>query len=411
MMRATGTQKTELQDRNMWVRSDAMSELQGVLNVGVNMKPFAFTQLATRIQLMQVVDFVTHAKNLLSEVARAQGKGKQADITTRLPVVSTADAVARIKKVWTQVQSDSPEIRAEMASLAKMGALRPQHGQEGIIPTGAWLWKIDTASRILMNRFYSQLVKEGKAVKDLTARRNFINQIGQYNDRFMQPWMRFMRRTGLSPFIVAGRTFNRNATRALTGDPGVSTTDAESKAEMRNLNLLGVAMSATIPMMINTVTVGNPLGRPGTPLFGIDLGRDQKDDGTHDVLDLGQLSGLARATREWGIADVYQGLRAGQTPEQIAKKAGKSIQQGRSHPWTGPGVGFLETAAFKEGPAKAVEDINPMLFKPLGGAKGGPIETKLTPESGERDIPSRIGTAFDTILSSPSGAVGYKDVR
>jgi hypothetical protein len=408
---AGGYQRTALVPRDMWVRSDAMTELQGVLNVGVNMKPFPWTQLATRVQLFQVVDFVTHAKNLLSEVARAQGKGKGADIATRIPLVSTGDAVGRISKVFAEVRSDTPEIRAEMASLAKMGVLRPVHGQDAILPTGKWLWEIDTASRVLMNRFYDQLVKEGKAVDNLTARRNYINQVGQYNDRFMTPWMRFARRAGVSPFVVAGRTFNRNATRVLTGKSGAEATSPEAEADMRRLNLMTVAMSATIPMMVNTWTTGNPLGRPGTPLFGIDLGRKQKDDGSHDVIDLGQATGLARATREWGIADTYAGLRAGQTPEQIGSKAALSVSRGRSHPWTGPGVAFgLDW--LKEGPKTAVQKINPTVVNPLSKeGKGGPLETKFTPESGERNIPSRLGTLLDTFISSPSGAFGYKSVR
>ena len=408
---AGGAQRTALVDRDMWVRSDAMTDLQGVLNVGVNMKPIFAVQLATRVQLFQVVDFVTHAKNLLSEEARSQGKGKRADVLTRIPGIATGDAIGRIYKAFHEVRADSPDIRAEMAFLGKLGVLRPAHGQDAILPTGKWLWEIDTATRVLMNRQFDNLVQAGKVTNSVTNRRNFINQVGQYNDRFMGPWMRWARRTGFSPFIVAGRTFNRNATRTLTGNPGAETTGPEAETDMRRLNLMTAAMSATIPMMVNAWTTGNPMGRPGTPLFGIDIGRKEKDDGTHDVIDLGQVSGLARATRNWGIADTYQGLRAGQTPEQIGSKAALTVTRGRSHPWTGPGPSFA-LDWHKEGAKKAVEKINPTIVNPLSGeSKYGFFETKLSPESGDRTALSRVGTGIDTLLSSPAGAFGYKDVR
>jgi hypothetical protein len=178
---------------------------------------------------------------------------------------------------------------------------------------------------------------------------------------------------------------------------------------MRKLNLMTAAMSATIPMMVNTVTVGSPFGRIGTPLFGIDYGLPENEDGSHKVLDLGQISGLARATREWGVSEVYKGLRAGQTPEQIGSKAALAVARGRSHPWTGPGVS-AGIDAIKKGPRKAAENINPMFAAPLGTSKYGFFEEMLTPESGERTAASRAGAVVDVVAKAPTGAVGHKDV-
>lgn len=415
----TTTGKTEFVGKTAWVRSDARQEIRNVLDLDPHHKANWFLSAATTVQLKQLADFVVHGKNLLSEVTRSQGKGTYKDLISKLPIIGQVDAADSIGNVFKEINADTPKIRAEIAELAKLGVLRSEHGAEDIIPTAHLLWKIDTGSRVLMNRYYKRLVKRGLAEDSVSAQRNFILQVGQYNDRLMNTFKKRVRRAGLSPFLVAGETFNRQAYRTLvSGFSGVKGKDEAGSDYMTSVNTAGTMIAATIPMMINYATTGSVLGRPGTKLFSVDLGLPQREDGSIDQVDLGQLTGHRRAMRLLGLDALSEAVRGGQTIGQGASKMALDSMRSIAHPYTGPGAqmaaevaGMLATGPTKEKTVKALEKLNPA-FSYLGKPQYGALESgSLAKSDGKQTADSRTARFFDTLLKSPMGAFGYKRVK
>ena len=336
--------KTIETEMTLYVRQDMAREIRDVLNTDMRMDQNPVAKFLTMVQIAQISDLVTHSKNLLSAVTRAQGAGSAwTDITRKMPVFNSIDALVRIGHVSQEVLADTPEIRAEIADMARQGLLRQEFPPTGIarITHGQqFIHKFDTASRVILNRFFTNLVERGLMKDTLEARRSFVNDAGQYNSRLMGSWMRSMRDMGLSPFVVAGRNFNRLGRKMLTGDPGVGATSASAAAQMRLLNLLQTALLFTIPMMFNYLRTGKVGGRSGTPLGALDLGLKEDKNGKHTTLDLLQISGLRRGMRSIGLEALIEGYRSGQSVNEISGKAFKQSYQSALHPWVGPAVGF-----------------------------------------------------------------------
>lgn len=416
--------------KGMWVRSDLVEELRIALDTDLRIHRNPVLNGFTALQLAQIADAVTHSKNLHSCIVRAQGADAAwKDAIRKIPGIGTADAIARVFSVGREVLADTPAIRSEMAEMAKQGLLRPQYPPSGfqqVMHTQEFLHKMDTACRIIMNRFYNSMVERGLAVDNPHNRRQFINQVGQYNDRLMGKYMQSFKRMGLAPFIVAGRNFNRQGTRWITGNPGFETTGRPASARIYLMNAMGTVVLATIPMMLNAITNGTPFGRSGTPIGAWDPGIDEDEKGKHRVVDLFQMVGFRRGLKRLGLEALIEGAREGHDFNQIAGQAFMDIGRSAMHPWLGPGVsgaikalsgyqldvrGKFEAQKIPEGgilqqvenARAALESQNPLLYsmaRPLLAAAG--IDQK--PEKPYMDELSK------TFLKSPYSAFGIKDV-
>ncbi len=426
----SSTGYTRKVERPLFIRKDLARELKSVLNADLPASSHPVARALTTIQLTQIADAVTHAKNIMSVVTRAQGAGSAwKDITRKMPVFGTVDAARRIMDVYDEISQDSPAIRKEMADMARQGLIRPQFpsmGIQKITHAQEFLHACDTASRLIMNRFYDNLVQRGLAVDSQANRRQFINQIGQYNSRLMGEWSRRFRDLGISPFIVAGRNFNRQGRWAVSGNPGLETTGPAAEWQMRVTNLFGTSLLATLPMMLNVLTTGSPFGRSGTPVGAWDLGKAEDEKGKHKVIDLLQLTGHRRGMRLTGIDALIEGTIAGHTKEQIASRAFQDSVQSIIHPWMGPPVGFISKALtgtqldlrgkmearvipegglrqYVENLRAALESQNPLLYSIARPAlvRAGIDRNPIKPYGKE---------VLDTFLKSPFGAFGVKDV-
>ena len=419
-------------ERTLWVRPDLVQEVRSVLATDLGQQAPGWARALTQVQLAQLTDLVTHAKNILSVVTRAQGAGDiWKDVRRKMPVFGSVDAVRRILDVTREVIGDSPAIRSEVAELSKLGVLRqnfPATGVQKITHGQQFLHKVDTASRIVMNRFYSNLVERGLMPDTVQGRRDYINQIGQYNVRLMTPFMAAMRKYGLAPFIVAGRNYNVQGVRGLTGYAGAPAASKEAGQTLRAVNMLGTALLFTIPAMLNTLTTGKPGGRPGTPLGAWDLGTDE-EDGKHKTFDVLQLTGLRRGMRLTGLDAMIEGQRQGLTFNMAGGKAFQDALQTALHPWMGPAIGFGVKAGFgvqpdirgqfapvriKEGglaqvvenTRAAIESQNPAIYsiaEPALRAAG--IDKK------PQDTGTLANIAKQTFLRPVMTAAGVKDVR
>ncbi len=428
----TGTDgRTRQVERALWVRKDLAREVRQVLGTDMPMEQNPVARVLTQIQLAQIADAVTHSKNLLTVVTRAQGAGSVwKDIVRRMPVFGTTDAVVRIGQVAREVMSDSPAIREEIANLAKLGVIRPDYpatGLQKITRAQDFLHKLDQGTRIVMNRFFDNLVERGMVVDTPKNRRDYINQCGQYNGRLQGQLMNAFKQSGMSPFIVAGRNFNRQGIRGITGNPGIQATTAQAALEMRAINWLGTALTlSAVPMMLNTLTTGSPAGRSGTPLGAWDLGTEENEKGKHRVIDLAQISGLRRGMRVTGADAVVAGMKAGHTSNQIVGKILEDVTRNVMHPWIGPAPsgalkaltgrqldirGYMAAHKVPEGGGlqvlenvrAALESQNPLVYsmvRPVFEAAG--LERLPEKPYGENIVA--------TFLKSPYGAFGVKDV-
>jgi len=420
---------TKQVERTLWVPENTVVEIRGVLDTDLRLKQNPVSKVLTGIQLAQLADAVSHTKNLHSVIANAQGtKALWSDVVRKMPVLSTVDSAVRITKVLYDIAQDTPEIRAEMAKMAKDGMLRehfPSTGIQKITKMQDMIHSVDTASRVIMNRFYDNLVERGLAKPDMANRRRFVQQVGEYNKRLMSPMMQTMSRAGFSPFIVAGRNFNRFGKRLLTGNPGFEAANTKAALQSRLVNFTTLGSIFVLPMMLNSVLTGSIWGRKGTPLGAVDFGQPEDEKGNHKVLDLAQLYGVRRGMRATGIESISEGLQNGRSADEIVGKAIYGSISTAAHPWLGPALGFGYSAFtgqrldLRGGPTPvearkvgspgsagqvaenarvAFKNQNPLLYSPLRSAFG--------------DVDESAGKDFaKDFLRSPASAVGVRDVK
>jgi hypothetical protein len=421
--------KTSIVEKSLWIRPDLVREARGVLDTDMPLPSNPVFKFLTQIQLAQLTDMTAHLKNVHTVLAGSVGtRSAFRDAVKRLPILGSVDSIARITDVTREIAQDTPAMRAEIAQMSKFGLIRPEYPSTGLqkITRGQQLiHSVDTAARVTMNRFFDNLAERGMVRDTPENRANFVQQIGEYNRRLMGPWMRGMRDYGLSPFVVAGRTFNRQGRRLLMGAPGVQASSAGSAAQMRTINLTSGLVAATVlPAILNYVTTGAFGGRPGTPLGAWDLGKPE-EDGKHKVIDLMQILGIRRGLRATGLGAVIEGLREGQTKNEIAGHAIQDVITSASHPWMGPGLGFayqtltgrrLDLRGGPEPPAAenvgggkqylenartALQTQNPLLYglaSPLIGTEA---------ENTSETFLKRVGKG---IIKAPSSAAGIQDL-
>lgn len=412
-------------EKSLWIKKSLAREARDVLNTDMSAPSNPVFKALTQVQLLQLADATAHMKNIHTVVANSLGASKPwQDAVRKLPFLATADTVGRIASVVREVAADTPAIRDEIAQMAKQGMIRPQYpstGVQKITKMQDAIHDVDTASRIVLNRFWDNLAERGWVTDTPAARRQFVQRIGEYNGRLMGHFSRTLRNYGASPFIVAGRTFNAFSKRLLLGDPGFKAATPQAAALARSYQLTGLALATTVPAIINYVITGNFGGRPGTPIGAIDTGMNN-DKGDKKLIDLFQLMGIRRGLRATGLGAVTEGLREGKSFNEIAGKAIEDITTTASHPWIGPGLGALYSGLsgkrldlrggpwpyaakrVKEGGLKqyaenfrvTLKNQNPLLYG------------LVSPLVGETDDTYTQGLARG-LLKAPMSAVGYAE--
>lgn len=418
------------------VRKDLVGELRQVLNTDMRLSGNPIMKALTQLQLLQMTDAVTHSKNMMSTVSRAQGAGVFADLARKgVGPAAVIDTMVRITKTYFESVSKNPDTaaryQAEVAELARIGAIRPDFPASGVNKVThmqQFLHHVDTACRVIMSRFYSNLVKRGLMPDTESGRRTFINQIGVYNSRLMSPLQRTLRDSGFAPFVVAGRNYNRQGRYAVTGYYGAPAATLAAGAYMRAVNLAGTAITmGLMPIMLNMALSGSPFGRAGTPVGAVDLGGDEDEKGKFKTWDFAQLSGIRRGFRMLGLNALASGLKNGQDVNHILGQAIKDNLRSLAHPWSGPGIAFLARIGFgaqvdvrgeysphkiEEGGAMqtlenfraAIENQNPLIYSTVS-----PLFKALTEAEGGSDDPGWLKGIGMTLLKSPSNAVGVRD--
>lgn len=420
------TGKTSMVEKSLYVQKQLVPELRNALDTDMKFTPHPIFKAITNLQLFQLADASAHIKNIHSVIVNALGRSAAwKDLVTKIPALGSIDAVTEITKVAREISADSPEIRKEIAEMAKSGMVRPDYpatGLQKITKMQELIHDVDTAARVIMNRRFNNLVDAGIATDTPMNRRNFVQQIGEYNARLMGRYERAFRDIGLSPFIVAGRTFNRFSRRLITGNPGFEATDTAGAVKARAMQMSGLVAAATIPAFVNMFTTGTPFGRPGTPIGAVDLGPQfDTEDGKRRGIDVMNLVGIRRGLRSTGINAAIEGLRQGKTPNQIAGDAANDIITTATHPWIGPGLGAVSqvltgkrldlrsgwdiveskkvggAGQYLENARVALRQQNPFLY--------GLFSEKLGTDEG-KTVAQQIVSG---LLKSPLSAIGYKE--
>lgn len=333
--------------RNLWVDRRIYPEVIRGMGLDETFKSSAVNHLANVLNTIQIkgpVDGVAHIANILTSIAGSQGgKSVVGDLIRRLPGVNVVDTLTRIFLRARDVVKDSPEIRQELAKVAEIGASRQPH--EGAMGLNRLIGMVDKAARLVRNDMYDNLVERGWAKDSESGRREFINQVGQYNSRLMGQMTAKFKEWGLSPFVVAGQTFNRNALRRVSGTPGIQAASTAANVKLRATELAGLAAYlVAIPAAINYALSGKPQGRSGVPFGAIDTGKTD-DNGKAIIVDPQQWTGVRRGLRLTGVNSLLASRERGDLPARTADMVARDMIGGFIHPYAGPLVNTALTAA------------------------------------------------------------------
>ena len=348
--------------KNLWVREDLYDEVRHALAVDEplirNSALRVAAQAATELQVVGATDAVFHMGNMMAAITTAQGgKNVLVDMARKLPGVNVLDAAARVVHQGIRIMTDSPEVQKEMANVAESGAWRARPTHESYLQKGLtkafgekakWAdpaysssrfikW-IDRAGRLALNHMYENMVERGLAEDSVQARREFINRMGQYNERLMPRLDAVLREASLSSFIVAGKNFNRLAFQRFIFDPGVKAATPEAALKMRAIEAAGAFLTiGVVSYVANKLLTGTAAGRAGTPAGAIDTGRDD-EHGRPIIIDPLQLNLWRRGLRNTGIEAVARGAEEGLPAKEVFKETLTAIFNGIVHPYAGPAV-------------------------------------------------------------------------
>lgn len=322
--------------RKLYVHPDVAPEVRAALNVDARPDGLmaAINHALTTMQIIGVTDFAAHATNILRGVtANLHGGPWYVQAARATQIERPIEAVARIAKAGYDVFRDSPEVRRELAELAQIGAMRGEshHGW-----SSKALAVLDRAGRVALDRLYRQLVSEGYQDSE-QSRREFNNQIGQYEARLRPAMFRWLKEAGLAPFVVAGTSFNRLGVRAMAGTTPLKANTWGAALAKWIARIGGFLVSSLLASaFVNWLTVGNIVGRPGTPFGAIDTGIDK--GGKPVYVDPLSWSGVRRGLRVTGLNATAEGVRYDRRVGDTLDDALGDILMSGIHPWAGPAV-------------------------------------------------------------------------
>ncbi len=329
-------------DRSFYIQEPVYQDFRDAWKVDQAASPIPGFNLINKANLAAFADAIYHSKNLVTMMTK--------------PGMSP---IKLAENIWGLIKGN-PELNSRLTELARIAAAKPAGENEGMLglsklglknydPT-YWISKslhvLDDAMRLTAEDAFTKLSKEtinGKPVIENTeaAKRNFLNQLGQYIPSAQQKMIKLARETQIGPFATAGSNFLVQGLKTLVGGHGLETTgplaDLRLRAEVygRVLGFVGAAM------LTNFILHKRVDGDDKTPLGAIKF----YDKAGHTVYwNLTDLSGLTRGLRQSGLLATMEGNRAEKPGGKISGKVVEDIAQGVLHPLAGPGPQFLKTA-------------------------------------------------------------------
>jgi hypothetical protein len=352
---AEGQPQTVPINQNIYVRKSMAGEYRRGADVDLIKVPGAvkaFTNAANRAALAGLTDASVHVLNLNTALLTRPSVTGSLVVDSLLSATGRADVPVMLAKVLIKATKDN---RAQMAELAEIGALRGDRPTAN--PLGNVIKWYDKTTRLMLDDAYQSMRKSGLVEDSETARREFINQVGQYNKRAQGDLRRLARDTGLGPFVTAGTTFNTLGLRTLILDPGVKAASPMAAAAMR-ANVLSKWVGAAV--FIGTANYllthnkgGGVMGRPGVPIGRLDSGLND-ENGRPLSVPVFDILGLGRALRVTGARGFIESQRKGLTLANSFDAAARDAFNTNISPFTGPPLRFLSVGATGYQPAVSV---------------------------------------------------------
>jgi hypothetical protein len=330
--------KSFAKNENLYLPKSLEKEYRAASNLNPKATALLLSHISNvlnKAAISSVSEFVGHTWNL----SDALFNSPKANVVTDalLKATGRADVIPTIFKVLQKARADNA---AQLAEIAEIGAMREPITALGV--GGRAIKWYDKTVRLLLDDAYKGLAEKGLVDKTETARREFINQVGQYNTRAQGPIIRGLRETGIGPFATAGRAFSVLGVRRLLLDPAVAGAGPAASA-MLKANVLGSIVGFFVLRgIINHFTVGNMNGRPGTKLMDVDLGTENKK-GEPNVFPLGDLLGPGKGLRVTGARGAIEAGRMGLNKAEMADAAGRDALSSALSPAWGPPVRAVST--------------------------------------------------------------------
>lgn len=363
----------------LWLRSDLASEFEQAVQTDSPVRRAGVGYLmdaVSDLQIMGPTDAAWHTANMFAAIGSSQGgPNLLADLARKIPGIQQADALGRVIMATRDVLLDHPEVQKELAQIAEVGAGRSPAIHKSLIGKGLaavgaekldpsyWSAKfinlVDKGGRVTLNRMYDNLVDRGFADGSDLGRREFINKMGQYNRRLSGQVTNFAKDWGVSPFVTAGKNFNRLALQKLMMSPGAANLNPRAAMKMRAVEAAGALIALyAFPTAINYLLHGSKGARPGVPVGAIDTGKDT-ENGKPLVIDPIQTMLYRRLFRVSGGAALDTAVREKLGGKETVQEMSKAIIDGQLRPWEGPVPRGAYTALKGYDPSGYLQSRNP----------------------------------------------------
>jgi hypothetical protein len=344
--------------QNIYVDRAFADEYRRALNVDAPQQiPFVtpIAQALNKAAIAGLTDASIHVSNLFTALFTRPNSPLLWD--TLAKTTGRVDAPVTVVRALIKAARDNKE---QMAELAEIGALREDF--KGMGPLSRIIKWADKNTRLMLDDTYTQLAKDGLVDGSETARREFVNQVGQYNKRLQGQFTVWLRDTGFGPFVTAGKTFNAMGIRNLVLSPGVKAASPMAAAALKANQLAGwvgfAALVGTLNYLLTKDKGGYVMGRPGVPLGNIDTGRDN-DKGQPLSIPLGDILGYKRALRISGLRRVVENQRYGLNTNESIDNALGDVLNAAAGPIMGPVARFASVSATGYPPAIDVARVAP----------------------------------------------------
>lgn len=329
--------------------------------------------------------------------------------------------------------------QTQLAELAEIGAMKGQHGSSGL-PVMRQMSDViqwyDRSTRAVLDDAYQDLAARGIVENSETARREFVNQVGQYNKRAQGAIVRLSRDLGTGPFVTAGRAFNVLGVKGATLNPGVKATSVPNAVLLRaNMAAKWMGTFAFVALA-NYLLTGKTGGRPGTPIGSIDSGKND-EQGRMKSFSVINLTGQGRALRVTGLRGSLEAKQKGLPTAVAADSAERDLVNSWVAPFAGPIIkaGFVAASgyppAIKVGRASkvvppgqsqtvedvktAVEDANPIVAGIVKSQEPGRtweelVKTQLPRFTMQTKQPEKMIADYPTIVRRAQANAFMEDV-
>ncbi len=342
-------------NQNIFVRKSLAGEYRRGTDVDLLKVPAVvrgFNTVVNRAALAGLTDASVHILNLSTALLTRPSIIQGVLTDSLLSATGRADVPVTFVKAITKGMQDN---RAQLAELAEIGALKGEH--QGRNPLGKLIAWADRTTRLVLDDAFKNMADAGLVERTETNRREFVNQVGQYNKKAQGDLRRLARDSGFGPFATAGTTFNTLGIRTLVGSPGIPATSALAAASLR-ANVISKWVGATVLVgALNYILTkdkgGGVTGRPGIPIGKVDTGLNDSN-GRPLSIPVFDILGLGRALRVTGARGLIESQRKGLSLQNSLDAAATDIWNTNISPFTGPVVRFAGVASS----GKQVPSIN-----------------------------------------------------